>query len=55
MLELIVLGQVPGTGVVITFSWAVAIITVLTGVSLLRRVRRDRTVNHLVKIEEVAL
>lgn len=55
MLEFIVLGEVPGTRVVITFSWAVAIITIATGISLLRRIRRERTISQMVSIEELTI
>ena len=55
MLEFIVLGQIPGTSVVITFSWAMSIITVVAGVSLLHMVRRERTVNHIATGEEASI
>lgn len=55
MLEFIVLGEIPGTGLVITFSWAVAIITVIAGISLLRRIRKDRITSNLVTIEETTI
>lgn len=55
MLELIVLGQVPGTKVIITFSWAVAILTVVTGTYVLRLIRRQRLISNLVHLEETTL
>ncbi len=55
MLELIVLGQVPGTKIVITFSWAVALLTMLSGVSMLRRIRNQRITSNLVHIEETTI
>jgi len=55
MLEFIVLGQVPGTGIVLTFSWVVAASTVLVGVSLLYAVRSHRNFTPLLNIEDIAL
>lgn len=55
MLEFIVLGEIPGTNFVITYSWAVAIATIAVGFSLLRRIRKDRTIAHIVSIEEVTI
>ena len=55
MLEFIVLGQVPGTGFVITFTWTVTLITVLAGVSLLRREHKHHDTMQQVSIEEAAL
>lgn len=52
MLEFIVLGQIPGTGLVITFSWAVVIATIVIGGGLLHYVRKGRSGAHLVSIEE---
>ena len=36
MLEFIVLGEVPGTTIIITYSWVIALTTILAGYSLLR-------------------
>lgn len=55
MLEFIVLGQIPGTGFVITFSWVVAVSTVVIGVSLLRHVHNERAVTQTVAIEEITI
>ena len=54
-MEFIVLGEIPGTGLVITFSWAVAVATVISGISLLRRIRKERTIANLVSIEETTI
>lgn len=55
MLEFIVLGQIPGTGFVITFGWIVGLITVATGVGLLRYEHKHHDLMQLVSIEETAL
>lgn len=55
MLEFIVLGEVPGTGVVVTFSWAVAVATVIVGMSLLRNIRKERAISQMVSIEELTI
>lgn len=55
MLEFIVLGQIPGTGFVITFSWVVAAATVLGGISLLRYEHRHQNILQQVKIEETSI
>lgn len=55
MLEFIVLGEVPGTGVVVTFSWAVAVATVVVGMSLLRNIRKERAISQMVSIEELTI
>lgn len=55
MLELIVLGQVPGTGVVLTFSWVVALVTIIGGGGLLRHIRKQRDLHQQITIEETAL
>lgn len=54
MLEFIVLGQVPGTSFIITFSWAVAVITVMVGSTMLTKAHHhDQT--QQVSIEELAI
>jgi hypothetical protein len=55
MLEFIVLGQIPGTGLVITFPWVVTLITIIGGVSLLRREHKHHDIMQQVSIEEAAL
>ena len=55
MLEFIVTGQIPGTGLVITFPWIVALLTVAGGVALLRREHKQHDHMQQVSIEEVAI
>lgn len=55
MLEFIVLGQIPGTNFVITFSWVVAIAALIFGMSILRHEQKQRRIEQQVVIEEVAL
>lgn len=55
MLEFIVLGQVPGTGFVITFSWVVAVMTVVIGLSSLRHEHNHHELEQQVEIEEITL
>lgn len=55
MLEFIVLGQIPGTNLVITFSWAVAIATVVAGMSLLYRIHNQHHIDKLVELEEITI
>ncbi len=55
MLEFIVLGQIPGTHFVLTFSWVVALATVSTGTLLIRREHIRRELMQQVEIEEVAI
>lgn len=51
MLELIVLGKVPGTGIVVTFPWILGIATTITGLTLLYIVRRHRTLGQFASNE----
>lgn len=55
MLELIVLGEVPGTQVIITFSWVIAIISVATGTVLLRRTHKQREISDYGNVEDKTL
>ena len=55
MLEFIVLGQIPGTGLVITFPWMITIITIIGGVALLRREHRHHDHLQQTSIEELAI
>lgn len=55
MLEFIVLGQIPGTDIVITFSWAVAVATVVVGTSLLYRIHSQHNISKLVELEEITI
>lgn len=55
MLEFIVLGQIPGTGIVITFSWVLAAALVLCGASILRHEYSQRHIEQQVTIEELAI
>lgn len=55
MLEFIVLGQIPGTGLVITFSWIVAATVVIGIASLLRHEVNQRHNEQQVTIEELAI
>lgn len=55
MLEFIVLGQVPGTGIVLTFSWVVAIAFVTLLGALLRHEYTQRHLSQQVAIEEMAI
>ena len=47
MLELIVLGQIPGTGVVITLPWILGCATIFTGGTLLYVLRKKRFASQL--------
>jgi hypothetical protein len=55
MMEFIVLGQVPGTGLVISFSWVVAIATVFAGYSFLKHEQKQRDLEQKITVEEQAL
>jgi hypothetical protein len=55
MLEFIVLGQVPGTQIVLNFSWIVTIATLLLGTTLIKHERRQRQTSQQVSIEELAI
>lgn len=53
MLEFIVLGQIPGTGVIITFSWVIGIATILFGSSLLRSTHKRHGHVQSLHVDEV--
>lgn len=55
MLEFIVLGQIPGTEIVITFSWVITVASLLFGVSVLRHELKHRQLEQQVSIEELAI
>jgi len=55
MLEFIVLGQIPGTGLVITFPWMVTLITVIAGAALLRREHKHHNPTRQTSVEELAI
>lgn len=55
MLELIVLGEVPGTHIVITLSWAIALMTVFFGSAALRAAHRKQLNKDTVRIEDIVL
>ena len=55
MLELIVLGKIPGTGIVVDFQAVAAVATIIAGVALLRYIRKNRLIEQLVQIEEITL
>lgn len=54
MLEFIILGQVPGTNVVITYSWVLAVGTVMVGASILKRTHNQHD-HHSHNIEDITL
>lgn len=55
MLELIILGEVPGTDFVITFFWAAVFATIVIGGAALRHTHKQRQLLQRVEIEELAL
>lgn len=55
MLEFIVLGQIPGTHFVLTFSWIVAFAVIGAGATLIRREYRHRELIQQIEIEELAI
>jgi len=55
MLEFIVLGQVPGTGFVLTFSWVIAFAAVFFGVNVLYYEHKKHDAMHQAPLEEIAL
>ena len=55
MLEFIVLGQIPGTGFVITFTWAIGLITVIAGIGLLRREHKHHDHTGQLSLEDLAI
>lgn len=54
MLEFIVLGEVPGTSFIITFSWVVALATLVVGAGLFRRAHRPQQTNSAT-VEEITI
>lgn len=55
MLEFIVLGQIPGTSLVITFSWIVAIGAIAGGATALHSVHRHHDHPLLPAVDEITL
>ncbi len=56
MLEFIVLGEVPGTHIVITFQWALSIASLLIGIALAKSFgKKYRTTETQLPIEEITL
>jgi hypothetical protein len=55
MMEFIVLGQVPGTGLVVSFSWVVATATIFAGYSFLKHEQRQRELEQKITVEEQAI
>ena len=55
MLEFIVLGQIPGTNIVLNFSWIVAIATLTISMGLVKHEYTQRYLAQQVSIEEMAI
>lgn len=56
MLEFIVLGEVPGTHIVITFQWAILLATILIGSAFAKVIsKRIRAHQSQLPIEEITL
>jgi hypothetical protein len=55
VLELIVTGQIPGTPIVITFQWVLAIVGLVCGVSIARQMTRQHRHASHPKLEEITL
>jgi hypothetical protein len=55
MLEFIVLGQIPGTNIVLNFSWIVGIATVAVGLGIVKHEYTQRHTSQQVSIEEMAI
>lgn len=55
MMELIVLGEIPGTGFQLTLSWVIAIATLMVGITMLRHTHKHHDTMQHVDIEEKAL
>lgn len=54
MLDFMVTGQVPGTRVVITFTWIVAVMTVVIGGAMIRRLHKQHELLDQVSAEELS-
>ena len=55
MLEFIVLGQVPGTNIVVTYSWVLAIGTMIVGFSMFQRTHKLHNHSQTQNIDEITL
>lgn len=55
MLELIVLGEIPGTGIVLTLPWVVLLSAAFAGIVGLQHTRRNRVIIQQAKLEEITL
>lgn len=55
MLELIVTGQIPGTPIVITFQWVLAIFGLVFGATMARQITRQHRQTNAVSLEEITL
>ena len=56
MLEFIVLGEVPGTQVVITYQWALILALAFTGAAFLKSIsKRQRNDSHQESVDEKTL
>lgn len=53
MLEFIVLGQIPGTHIIITFQWAVILAVLLTCAVVMRRVKKHN-LDHTAVSQHIA-
>lgn len=55
MLNFIVSGQIPGTPIVLTFQWVLAIASLALGVVIARQITHQNRRNSVVDVEEVTL
>ncbi len=55
MLELIVLGEIPGTHIVITFSGVLAVMAMLFGASIARAIKKYSRLDQRVRIDDITL
>jgi hypothetical protein len=55
MLEFIVLGEIPGTNIVLNFSWIVVIATLAVSVGIIKYEYTQRHVPKQISIEEMAI
>jgi hypothetical protein len=55
MMELIVLGEIPGTHIVITFQSTLAIMSLLLGVAIARQITKQHNHSNDTSVEEITL
>lgn len=55
MFEFIVSGQIPGTPIVITFQWVLALAGLFFGMSIARKFTRTHRQNNVANIQEFTL